>query len=74
MHEGETTEAGTLEAFLSRENLRAAWLAVKANQGAAGVDGMDIERTESHLGTHMTRYGRRKASSKPGIRGWWIST
>lgn len=52
MHEGEATETGTLEAVLSRENLRAAWLAVRANQGAAGVDGMDIERTEAHLGTH----------------------
>ena len=63
MHEGETTEAGTLEAVLSRENLRAAWLAVKANQGAAGVDGMG--RLGSHLAKllmvrRMTRFRRVK--------------
>lgn len=48
----EEAETARLEAVLSRENLRAAWLAVKANGGAAGVDGMDIERTEAHLGEH----------------------
>ena len=38
--------AGTLlEAALTRENLRAAWKRVKANKGAAGVDGLDIEQT-----------------------------
>lgn len=46
------TEAATLEAVLSRENLRAAWRAVEANGGAAGVDGLDIERTEAHLREH----------------------
>lgn len=52
MHNGENTETGTLEAVLLRENLQAAWLAVKANRGAAGVDGMDIERTREHLRKH----------------------
>ncbi len=52
MHNEENTEAGTLEAVLLRENLQAAWLAVKANRGAAGVDGMDIERTREHLREH----------------------
>lgn len=52
MHNEETTETGTLEAILSRDNLGAAWRAVKANQGAAGIDGMDIERTQAHLKTH----------------------
>lgn len=31
-----------LEAILSRENMLRAWKRVKANRGAAGVDGMDI--------------------------------
>ena len=51
-HEEETTETATLEAVLSRDNLQAAWRAVKANQGAAGVDGLDIEQTKSHLREH----------------------
>lgn len=55
MHNGENTEAGTLDAVLSRENLRAAWLAVKANQGAPGVDGLDIEQTATHLREHWER-------------------
>ena len=45
--------AGTLvEAALTRENLKAAWKRVKANKGAAGVDGMDIEQTAQWLRTN----------------------
>ena len=36
---------GLLEKALTRENLQAAWKRVKANKGAAGVDGLDIEQT-----------------------------
>ncbi|MEC5321070.1 group II intron reverse transcriptase/maturase [Brenneria populi subsp. brevivirga] len=43
---------GLLEAALSRENLQAAWKRVKANKGAAGADGLDIEQTARQLRTH----------------------
>lgn len=36
---------GLLEMALTRENLQTAWKRVKANKGAAGVDGLDIEQT-----------------------------
>jgi RNA-directed DNA polymerase len=36
---------GLLEAALTRQNLQLAWKRVKANKGAAGVDGLDIEHT-----------------------------
>ena len=42
---------GLLEAALTRENLQAAWKRVKANKGAAGVDGLDIEQTARMLQT-----------------------
>lgn len=47
--------AGTLlEAALTRENLHRAWKRVKANKGAAGVDGLDIEQTAEVLRTRWT--------------------
>ncbi|MDD4941960.1 MAG: group II intron reverse transcriptase/maturase [Rhodoferax sp.] len=36
---------GLLEMALTRQNLQVAWKRVKANKGAAGVDGLDIEQT-----------------------------
>ena len=46
-HNEEDMEAVTLEAVLQADNLAAAWGAVKANRGAAGVDGMGIQQTQS---------------------------
>ena len=40
-----------LKAALTRENLKVAWKRVKANKGAAGVDGLDIEQTAQLLRT-----------------------
>ena len=42
---------GLLEAALTRQNLQAALKRVKANKGAAGVDGLDIEQTTELLRT-----------------------
>ncbi len=40
-----------MEAALARQNLQLAWKRVKANKGAAGVDGLDIEQTARALQT-----------------------
>jgi group II intron reverse transcriptase/maturase len=49
--ETEDTGSALLQAALTRKNLRQAWKRVKANRGAAGVDGLDIEQTARHLVT-----------------------
>ena len=46
-----TSTGGLLEAALARQNLQLAWKRVKANKGAAGVDGLDIEQTARMLQT-----------------------
>jgi RNA-directed DNA polymerase len=43
--------AGLLEAALTRQNLQTAWKRVKANKGAAGADGLNIEQTAQMLRT-----------------------
>ena len=42
-------DAALLRAALTRENLRRAFKRVRANKGAAGVDGLDINQTAEHL-------------------------
>ncbi len=46
---------GLLEAALTRENLQRAWRRVKANKGAAGVDGLGIEQTAELLRTRWSQ-------------------
>ncbi|KVT64213.1 group II intron reverse transcriptase/maturase [Burkholderia ubonensis] len=50
-HETADTGSSLLEAALTRENLRQALKRVRANKGAAGVDGLDIDQTSRHLVT-----------------------
>ena len=45
---------GLLEKALTRQNLQTAWKRVKANKGAAGVDGLNIEQTAHWLRTHWS--------------------
>ena len=51
----DTTNAGQdlLTQMLARENMQRAWKRVKANKGAAGVDGMDIAQTGRYLVTAL---------------------
>ncbi|MFW8567000.1 group II intron reverse transcriptase/maturase [Orrella sp. 11846] len=48
-HETAHTGSGLLQAVLTRENLLTAMKRVRANKGAAGVDGLDIDQTAQHL-------------------------
>lgn len=41
-----------MEKMLERPNMLAAWKAVKANHGAAGIDGIGIEEFPAHIGPH----------------------
>lgn len=68
MHNGENTEVVTIESVLQRENLTAAWRAVEANRGAAGVDGMDVKQTLDHLREHWNGIAEKllKGEYRPG--------
>ena len=46
------TGSGLLVAVLARENLQRALKRVRANKGAAGVDGLDIDQTATMLKAH----------------------
>ncbi len=48
-HEPGNTGSALLSAALTRENLQRALKRVRANKGAAGVDGLDIDQTADHL-------------------------
>lgn len=77
--EMEGSGPGLLLAVLERENMRAAWKRVKANKGAAGIDGLDIDQTAELLrsswadiraellhGTYRPQPVRRVTIPKPG--------
>ncbi|KAF0332795.1 group II intron reverse transcriptase/maturase, partial [Gigaspora margarita] len=48
-NEPDNAGQGLLERAFARENLKRAWKRVKANKGAAGVDGLDIDQTAEYL-------------------------
>lgn len=48
-HATGNTGSALLQAALTKENLRRAFKRVRANKGAAGVDGLDINQTSLHL-------------------------
>jgi retron-type reverse transcriptase len=50
-HAAQNTGSALLLAALTRENLQRALQRVRANKGAAGVDGLDIDQTAEHLRT-----------------------
>ena len=52
-----------LEAALTRENLQRACKRVKANKGAAGVDGLDIKHTVSPTAIWDPFHSRRIGST-----------
>jgi len=77
-HGNEDTGLALLQVALTRENLRAAFKRVRANRGAAGVDGLDIDQTARYLvtawpgireellaGTYRPRPVRRMMIPKP---------
>ncbi len=55
MRETVNTEPVTLESVLAKENLNAAWSQVRANDGAAGVDGWDVERSLERIREGWTK-------------------
>ncbi len=62
-----------MEQVLDRENLQAAYLQVKANRGAPGIDGMEVEALPEHIRRHWGKLkeklmqGRYKPSVVRGV-------
>lgn len=48
-------QANLLEQILAPANIQRAWERVKANKGAAGIDGMSIEQFPAFAETHLSR-------------------
>jgi RNA-directed DNA polymerase len=63
-HAGITDEESLLEKVLERENVLAAYRRVKANGGAAGIDGMTVEDLMPYCQTHWTRVRQELFSGK----------
>jgi len=55
MRETVKAEPVTLEGVLAKENVNAAWSQVKANDGAAGVDGLDVKQSQSRIREDWTK-------------------
>jgi len=55
----EALNEGLMEEMLEPENLRAAWRAVKANRGAAGMDGIGIDAFTGHIRAHWEKVRRK---------------
>ena len=53
--ESPNPDENLLERMLSRENMQHAWRRVKANKGAAGIDGMSIEAFPEFARKHWDR-------------------
>src|ERR1035437_10224967 len=83
--EAEDTGPGLLSVVLARENMQQAWKRVRANKGAAGIDGLGIDETAERLlwewpaireqllqGTYRPQPVRRVMIPKPegGERAW----
>ncbi len=62
--ETDSTGQGLLYRALARGNLQRAWKRVKANKGAAGVDGLSIEQTAERL---LTEWARIRAQLLSGL-------
>ena len=72
-HDTGNTGLALLQAVLTRENLQHAWKRVKANKGAAGVDGLDIDQTARAFARDMAAATRTTAAgdvpAQSGARG-----
>ena len=53
-----------MDLVLSSENLRAAYLKVKANKGAAGIDGIGVEDLSEHVRRHWSRIQAKLVAGK----------
>ena len=60
--EAKSTGPGLLGAVLARENMQQAWKRVRANKGAAGIDGLDIDQTAERLRREWPRIRERLLS------------